>query len=68
MDTIAKAAFITSQAACCQARLMAMSEQNIADRAAGRPVTCRPDDFENAPNGFGLGLGHNDVVSFLREY
>ncbi len=66
MDPIMKAAFITSQAACCHAKLMAMSEQNVTDRAAGRPVSYQPDDFEAAPEHF--GLGHNAVISYLMNH
>lgn len=65
MDIVAKAAFITSQCACLQGKLLAMQEQNIADRAAGRFPTFQPIDFELAPEQF--GLGHNDVVTFLRD-
>jgi len=66
MDIMARAAFLTTQAACCQAKLMAMSEQNVADRAAGRPVSYQPDDFESAPDQF--GLGHNAAIEYLRDY
>jgi len=66
MDSVAKAAFITAQAACCNARLMAMQMQNTCDMAAGRPITYQPYQFENVPNDF--QLGHNDVISYLTEY
>lgn len=66
MDQIARAAFIMSQGACCQAKLMAMAEQNTCDREAGRPVSYQPQDFESAPDQF--GLGHNAVISYLQNY
>lgn len=66
MDQHARGVFLMTQAACCQAKLMAMSEQNVADRAAGRPVSYQPDDFESAPDQF--GLGHNAVISYLQDY
>lgn len=65
MDIVAKAAFITAQAACMQARLVAMQEQNAADRHAGRPLTYQPGDFEELPDQY--GLGHNAVITYL-EY
>ena len=66
MDQVARAAFITAMAACCSAKLAAMQEQNVCDRAAGRPVSYTPDDFETAPDQF--GLGHNAVISYLQDY
>lgn len=66
MDQHARGVFLMTQAACCQAKLMAMAEQNTCDRAAGRPITYTPEDFEAAPDQF--GLGHNAVITYLQEY
>ncbi len=65
MGPEAKAAFITAMAACCNARLIAMQEQNMSDRLVGRPPTYQPFDFESEP--FNHGLGHNQVVEYLRS-
>lgn len=66
MDQVARAAFITAQSACLHAKLVAMQEQNTADRAAGRPTTYQPHEFEAVPDEF--GLGHNAVISYLQGY
>lgn len=63
MDQAARAAFITSQVACMQARLAAMTAQNIADDMAGRPITYLPQHFDALPDQF--QLGHNSVVAYL---
>jgi len=59
-----RGAFIMSQVACMQARLTAMTAQNIADEMAGRPLTYLPQHFDALPDQF--GLGHNAVVTFLQ--
>lgn len=64
MDIAARAAFITAQAACCQAKLAAMTMQNTLDMAAGRAVTYQPHQFEDAPDQFGLGW--NTVLEYLQ--
>lgn len=64
MDNVAKAAFITAQAACCHAKLMAMAEQNVCDREAGRPTSYQPHDFEAVPDNFQLGW--NAVLEYLQ--
>jgi hypothetical protein len=51
--------------ACCSAKIAAMQEQNVCDRAAGRPVTYTPEQFESAPDKF--SLGHNAVITHLSE-
>jgi hypothetical protein len=66
MDSMARAAYIISQSACVSARIAAMQEQCAADRAAGRPVSYQPHDFEAVPDQ--CGLGHNTVISYLQGY
>jgi hypothetical protein len=65
MDQNARAAFVVAQAACMNAKLASMLEQNIADRAAGRSVTWQPYDFEELPDQY--LVGHNAVIEYLRE-
>lgn len=65
MDSTARAAFVIAQAACAHARLAAMSEENAADRAAGRDVRYNSRDFEAVSDEF--LIGHNAVISYLRE-
>ena len=65
MDMVARAAFITAQAACCNATLIAMQEQNTQDRAVDRPVSFQPHDFEAVPDRFQLGW--NSVLTYLQE-
>lgn len=45
------------------AKLAGMQEQNLADRAAGRTPTYRPEDFESLPDQY--QLGHNAVITYL---
>lgn len=66
MDSAAKAAFIASQVACMQVEMVVMQEQNIADRAAGRTLSYQPHEFRALVDRY--GLGHNDVISYLRDY
>lgn len=63
MDQTSRAAFITAMAACSQAKLVSMQEQNASDRAAGRPITHQPYEFNDVPHEF--GLGHNAVITYL---
>lgn len=63
MDQIARAAFITAMAACCQAKLTAMTMQNTCDLHDGRPVTYLPEEFAAVPDEF--GLSHNAVLTYL---
>lgn len=65
MDLVAKAAFITAQAACLQADVAAMQCQNDLDKEAGRPNSYQPHDFEALPDKY--GLGHNDVLIYLQQ-
>lgn len=66
MDIHARAAFLNTQAACMQAKLASMQEQNATDRAAGRSPTYSPTDFEYLPDQF--GLGHNQAIEYLQGY
>lgn len=65
MDSVARAAFVIAQAACAHAEVAMMEQQNMADRAAGRPTTYQPHEFTAVPDRF--LIGHNAVISYLRE-
>jgi hypothetical protein len=59
-----RAAFLMSQVACMQATLAGMQARNMADRAAGRPVTHQPHEFDALPDQY--GLGHNSAITYLQ--
>jgi len=65
MDQHARAAFLITQAACMQAHLASMQEQNATDREAGRPLTHQPHEFASLPDQY--GLGHNAAITYLSE-
>lgn len=65
MDNTQKAAFITSQAACLQAEVAAMQQQNSEDLSAGRPLSYHSHNFMELIDKY--GLGHNTVLGYLQE-
>ena len=66
MDNILKSAFLASQVACMQVEIAAMQARNDLDRSLGfSTLTYSPADFRELVNKF--GLGHNDVITYLRE-
>ena len=65
MDSAFKAAYIISQTACSHAKISEMEQQNLLDDRAGRQPTYQPWQFGQVP--YDLGLGHNEVLSYLRS-
>lgn len=63
MDIVARAAFITAQAACAQIEAVAMQAQNAEDVAAGRPITFRSDAFMALQDQY--MIGHNAVIQYM---
>lgn len=59
-----QAAFIIAQAACANGTIAAMQAQNECDRAAGKPPTNSPQDFEDVAARY--GIHHNAVLGFFR--
>lgn len=66
MDQQARSAFVIAQAACAHAALAAMTEANLAARAAGDTPPYAPEAFSSVPDQY--LIGHNAVIEYLRNY